>query len=80
MEDGRYAKFFAMPLIIATCINNIIIYDDEQDDKEAALGGPSSDETFPLREETKFYCRRQLATRHIKFYDLYVLHLRIMMV
>ena len=23
--------------------------------KKAALGGPSSDETFPLREKTKFY-------------------------
>ena len=26
----------------------------EQDDQEAVLGGPSSDETFPLREKIKF--------------------------
>ena len=30
-------------------------YDDKQDrTKKAVLGGPSSDETFPLREKTKF--------------------------
>ena len=46
--DGRCAKFFATPLI------NLRSYcDDEQDrTKKAALGGPSSDETFPLREKT----------------------------
>ena len=37
-------KIFATPLI------NL----DEQDDKEGCLGGPSSDDTFPLREKTKF--------------------------
>ena len=43
--DGRCAKFFATPLIIMT-MNSMT--------KKAALGGPSSDETFPLREKTKF--------------------------
>ena len=37
--------------------------------KKAALGGPSSDETFPLREKTKFYCWQQLATRWYDIYD-----------
>ena len=35
--------------------------------KKAALGGPSSDDTFPLREKpsSKFYCWQQQATQHI---------------
>ena len=54
MEDGRCAKFFATPLIN---LRSFQVNNDEQArmTKKAALGGPSSDETFPLREKTKFY-------------------------
>ena len=53
MEDGRCAKFFATPLIN---LRSFQVNNDEQArmTKKAALGGPSSDETFPLREKTKF--------------------------
>ena len=39
-----------------TCVhnNNNIIMMMNRMTKKAALGGPSSDETFPLREKTKF--------------------------
>ena len=51
-EDGRCAKFFATPLINLRSNNNIMPMN--RTTKKAALGSPSSDETFPLREKTKF--------------------------
>ena len=52
-EDGRCAKFFATPLIIILII--IMMMTMNRMTKKAALGGPSSDETFPLSEKTKSY-------------------------
>ena len=37
-----------------SCIHNNIIMTMNRMTKKAALGGPSSDETFLLREKTKF--------------------------
>ena len=41
--------------------------------KKAALGGPSSDETFPLREKTKSYVLLLAAASYPAYiiYDLY---------
>ena len=39
----------SLPRPSLTCVHNIM-----RMTKKAALGGPSSDETFPLREKTKF--------------------------
>ena len=67
MEDGSLGctKFFAMPLINLRSMIIIIISSVTMNrmTKKAAFGGPSSDETFPLKEKTKFYWK-QLATRH----------------
>ena len=46
-------KFFAATPLI-TCVHNNIIMMMNRMTKKAALGGPSSNETFPLREKTKF--------------------------
>ena len=50
MEDGRCAKIFDTPLIN---LRSVLMMMNRMT-KKAALGGPSSDETFPLREKTKF--------------------------
>ena len=44
-----------LPRPSLTCIHNNIIMTMNSMTKKAALGGPSNDETFPLREKTKFY-------------------------
>ena len=46
----------SLPRPSLTCVhNNIIMMTMNRMTKKAALGGPSSDETFPLREKTKSY-------------------------
>ena len=51
--SGRWEVHKVLCHTLITCVH--IYYDDEQDrTKKAVLGDPSSDETFPLREKTKF--------------------------
>ena len=45
----------SLPHPSLTCVHNIIVMTMNRMTKEAALGCPSNDETFPLREKTKFY-------------------------
>ena len=42
----------SLPRPSLTCVHKNIIMTTNRMTKKAALGGPSSDETFPLREKT----------------------------
>ena len=44
----------SLPRLSITCVHNNIIKTINRMTNKAAFGGPSSDETFPLREKTKF--------------------------
>ena len=44
----------SLPRPSLTCVHNIIVMIVNRMTKKAALGAPSSDDTFPLREKTKF--------------------------